>query len=256
MDHELIQFSGIISALFLGLIIGLVHSTDGDHIVAVSTMAKDYKNIIRSIWIGISWGLGHSAPLIILGTLILILKESLMNFYSSVAVFFEFGVALMLILLGLQVFWKLKKGAVHTHSHDHGKGHTHLHASHSHLDRLPNDHHDERHPFLTLFPFFRPKSFFIGLIHGMAGSAAVMLAILPTTPSIWTGFIFLLLFSVGTMMSMAIMTLILALPFRFTSSTSAGNYIIAFFGTITIVLGIALGADIALGTDFTGVLWY
>ena len=57
-------------------------------------------------------------------------------------------------------------------------------------------------------------------------------------------------------MSMAIMTLILALPFRFVNSTSASNYIIAFFGAISIVLGIALGADIALGTDFTAVLWY
>ena len=107
-----------------------------------------------------------------------------------------------------------------------------------------------------MFPFFRPKSFVIGLIHGMAGSAAVMLAILPTTPSIFAGILFLLLFSVGTMLSMAIMTIILALPFRYSSSEKISNYIIGFFGLLSVALGSALGSDIALGTSFTDVLWY
>ena len=256
MEHEIIQISGIISALFLGIILGFYHSTDGDHVVAVSTMAKDYKNIFKSLWIGFSWGLGHSTPLIILGTLILILKEGLMNIYETVSIYFEFGVAIMLILLGAQVFWKLFNGSVHTHSHNHDGTHTHLHGSHSHSDNSENGHHDENHPFLSLFPFFRPKSFIIGLIHGMAGSAAVMLAILPTTPSIFTGFIFLLLFSVGTMLSMSILTIVLAFPFRFSNSDNLSNYIIGIFGFLSILLGMALGSDIAFNTNFTGFLWY
>ncbi|MBH59918.1 MAG: hypothetical protein CL907_01905 [Dehalococcoidia bacterium] len=256
MDHEIIQLSGVISALFLGIILGFSHSTDGDHVVAVSTMARDYKNVFKSLWIGFSWGLGHSTPLIILGTLILVLKETLMNIYESVSIYFEFGVAIMLIMLGLQVFWKIFNGSMHIHSHDHGEKHTHLHGSHSHEENNEDDHHDKNHPFLTLFPFFRPKSFIIGLIHGMAGSAAVMLAILPTSPSILTGFIFLLLFSIGTMLSMSIMTLALALPFRFTNSNRFSNYVIGIFGSLSILLGLALGSDIALGTNFTGILWY
>mgnify|MGYP003348359643 CR=1 FL=1 len=80
--------------------------------------------------------------------------------------------------------------------HDHDDDHTHLHGSHDHDDE-DDDHHDQRHPLLTLFPFFRPKSFVIGLIHGMAGSAAVMLAILPTTPSIFTGILFLITYSIN-----------------------------------------------------------
>ena len=90
----------------------------------------------------------------------------------------------------------------------------------------------------------------------MAGSAAVMLAILPTTPSIFTGFIFLLLFSVGTMLSMSIMTIVLALPFRFSNSDNLSNYIIGIFGFLSILLGMALGSDIAFNTNFTGFLWY
>ena len=104
MENDLIQISGIFSALFLGLILGFKHSTDGDHVVAVSTMAKNFKNIFKSLWVGVSWGLGHSTPLLILGTLILFIKESLMEFYESVATYFEFGVAIMLVLLGMHKF--------------------------------------------------------------------------------------------------------------------------------------------------------
>lgn len=255
MDNDLIQISGVFSSLFLGLFLGFKHSTDGDHVVAVSTMAKNFKNVFKSLWVGISWGLGHSTPLLILGILILFIKDSLMDAYESVATYFEFGVAIMLVLLGAQVFYKILNGRMHIHAHNHDQEHTHIHGSHDHKDESV-DHHDQSHPFLTLFPFFRPKSFIIGLIHGMAGSAAVMLAILPTTPSIFAGIIFLFLFSVGTMLSMSIMTIILALPFRYNSSDRLSNYIISSFGLLSIALGLALGSDIALGTSFTDILWY
>ena len=255
MDNDLVQISGVFSSLFLGLFLGFKNSTDGDHVVAVSTMAKNFKNVFKSLWVGISWGLGHSTPLLILGTLILFIKDALMDVYESVATYFEFGVAIMLVLLGGQVFYKLLNGSMHIHSHNHDHHHTHIHGSHDHDDET-NDHHDQSHPFLTLFPFFRPKSFIIGFIHGMAGSAAVMLAILPTTPSVFSGVLFLILFSVGTMLSMSIMTIILALPFRYNSSERFSNYIISSFGLMSIALGLALGSDIALGTSFTDILWY
>ena len=77
MVADSIEFSGVTSALLIGLIIGIRHSTDGDHIVAVSTMARDYKSIFKGLWIGVSWGLGHSSPLIVLGILILLFKETI-----------------------------------------------------------------------------------------------------------------------------------------------------------------------------------
>ena len=133
MDNDLINISGIFSALFLGLILGFKHSTDGDHVVAVSTMAKNFNNVFKSLWVGVSWGLGHSTPLLVLGILILLIKESLMDAYESVATYFEFGVAIMLVLLGLQVFYKLFNGNIHIHSHEHDEAHTHLHLSLIHI---------------------------------------------------------------------------------------------------------------------------
>ena len=242
MDHELIKFSSLTSAIIIGLIIGLRHSTDGDHIIAISTLAKEYKNIFKSLWIGVSWGLGHSTPLMILGVLILISKQAMMDIYNSISVYFEFGVAIMLVILGIQVFWKIYKGDFHTHSHDNENNNEHFHKKHGF--------------FPELIPFFRVKSYVIGLIHGLAGSAAVMLAILPTTPNISTGIMFLLFFSIGTMISMSIMTIIMSIPFVFTESNRFTNPIISIFGILSIGLGVALGSDIAIGTNFTEFLWY
>ena len=80
MHGEVIHFSGIISALIVGLIIGFAHSTDGDHVVAVSTMARDFRNVFKGLWVGLSWGLGHSTPLLILGILVLLFKQSIIDY--------------------------------------------------------------------------------------------------------------------------------------------------------------------------------
>ena len=115
MDHDLVKFTGIFSAIVVGFFIGMRHSLDGDHVVAVSTMAKDIKSFFNTIWIGFSWGLGHSTPLIIIGLLVLTLRESIIEFYEPISEYFELLVALMLIFLGLQVFWKLYRGNFHFH---------------------------------------------------------------------------------------------------------------------------------------------
>ena len=249
----------MLSATIVGLIIGLRHSTDGDHIVAVSTMARDYRSIFKGLWIGVSWGLGHSTPLIILGGFILLFKDTVMEIYESVAVFFEFGVAIMLIFLGLQVFWKIYKGDFHIHDHEHDAGkHQHIHGSHAHEESNQNAHQENQHgPFPELLPFFRLKSYTIGVVHGLAGSAAVMLAILSTTPSLFSGILFLIFFSIGTMVSMAIFTMLISAPFAMSAKPgNIGNTVISLAGLLSILLGMALGADIALGTNFTGILWY
>ena len=67
--------SGVLGILFLGFLLGLKHATDTDHVVAVSTIASEYRNVWRGIWVGVSWGLGHSTPLLALGVVILVLKK-------------------------------------------------------------------------------------------------------------------------------------------------------------------------------------
>ena len=109
--------SGAIAALTLGFLLGLKHATDADHVVAVSTIVGQYRNAWRGIWVGGSWGLGHTTPLVILGTAILLFKETVMDRYESIAPALEFGVGVMLVFLGAQVFWNLRRGRLHLHEH-------------------------------------------------------------------------------------------------------------------------------------------
>lgn len=260
MEHDSFAISGFLSAALIGLVIGVRHATDADHVVAVSTMVRDYRNVFKGLWIGVSWGLGHSTPLMILGLFVLFIKESLLGIYEDVAPYLEFAVALMLVGLGVHAFWKLRQGAFHVHEHLHDDDqHAHMHGSHQHLLGVTANPHQNRRHFLfpELLPFFRMKSYVIGLIHGLAGSAAILLVLVLSTSDAVTGVIFLSIFALGTMVSMAAMTIVLSLPFALFSRTEKhGNIIVSIAAGLSIILGFALGSDIILGTTFTGILWY
>ena len=243
--------SGAIAVIILGFLLGLKHATDADHVVAVGTIVSEYRNAFKSLWIGASWGLGHTAPLLILGIVILLLKSVVMDFYEGVAHYFEFGVALMLVFLGLQVYWNLRKKDLHVHEHAHdGDSHMHIHGTHSSVEdpSIETGH--------ALFnpgrPFFRLKSFVIGFIHGMAGSAAVMLVLLPTIDSFMTGLFYLILFGVGTVFSMALITILLSVPFVLGANNRRITAVInGVAGSASILFGLLLMADIAFGTELT-----
>ena len=240
--------SGASVALTLGFLLGLKHATDADHVVAVSTIVGEYRNAWRGIWVGVSWGLGHSTPLLVLGVIVLLLKEAILDRYEEVASILEFGVAIMLVFLGAQVFWNLKRGRLHVHQHTHDDAtHLHIHATHE-LDAdagIETPHG----LFRPGRPFFRAKSYFIGIVHGLAGSAAVMLVLLPEIELFWVGVGYLVLFGVGTMLSMAAVTLVLGIPFAMSGRFERMNRTVAgVAGTASLIFGFALMADSALGT--------
>ncbi|MBM3935459.1 MAG: hypothetical protein FJ319_14415 [SAR202 cluster bacterium] len=240
--------SGAFAALALGLLLGLKHATDADHVVAVSTIVSQTRNAWKSIWIGGSWGLGHTAPLIVLGVIILLLKESVLDRYEAVAPVFEFGVGIMLVLLGIQVFLNLRKGRLHMHEHEHDESH-HVHVHSTHGEAAP-PHVEERHGIfqLTGRPTFRMKSFVVGIVHGLAGSAAVMLALLPEVSSFAVGVGYLVLFGVGTVLSMSIITIVLAVPFALTGAFNKVNRAISgVSAAASVAFGIALMLEISTG---------
>lgn len=241
--------SGALAALTLGFLLGLKHATDADHVVAVSTIVSEYRNAWRGIWVGGSWGLGHTTPLLVLGIIILVFKEVVLDRYESVAPAFEFGVGVMLVLLGVQVFWNLRRGWLHLHEHAHDRGpHVHIHATHEATARPDQE---AAHGFFRPGkPFFRLKSYAIGVVHGLAGSAAVMLVLLPKLASLWVGVGYLVLFGVGTVLSMAAITLLLGVPFAVTGQFQRVNRVVASVaGASSLLLGGALMADITLGTS-------
>ena len=239
--------SGALAAVTLGFLLGLKHATDADHVVAVSAIVSEYRNAWRGIWVGASWGLGHTTPLLGLGIVILVFKEVVLDHYETVAPLFEFGVGTMLVFLGAQVFWNLRRGRLHLHEHSHDSPHLHIHATHE----AATDIQAENPHGLFHFgrPFFRMKSFTIGVVHGLAGSAAVMLVLLPSLSGIWVGVGYLVLFGAGTMLSMAAVTLLLGVPFAFASGfRRTSSMISGAAGVASIVFGAALMSDIVFGT--------
>ena len=244
MDFE----SGALAALTLGFLLGLKHATDADHVVAVSVIVREYRNAWRGIWVGASWGLGHTTPLLVLGVAILLFKGVVLDRYESVIPVFEFGVGIMLVLLGAQVFWNLRRGRLHLHQHAHDDGpHVHIHATH---DPAAAPEKESPHGFFHVGkPFFRVKSYTIGVVHGLAGSAAVMLVLLPQLSSFWVGIGYLLLFGTGTMLSMAAITLVLGVPFAASGNFERLSYTVAgVAGGASVLFGGALMSDIVLDT--------
>ena len=240
--------SGVVVAVTLGFLLGLKHATDADHVVAISTIISEYRNAWRGIWVGGSWGLGHTTPLLVLGIIILLFKDAVLGRYESVAPVFEFGVGVMLVFLGTQVFWNLRRRRLHLHEHSHDESpHVHIHATH---DPAASADVEVPHGFFRPGkPFFRMKSFTIGVVHGLAGSAAVMLVLLPELSSLWVGVGYLLLFGVGTILSMSAITLLLGVPFAISGGFHRVNRAVSgVAGTASAIFGVALISDITLGT--------
>ena len=168
---------GLLAALMLGVILGLRHSLDPDHVVAVSTIVSTYRNPLRSFWVGVSWGLGHTTTLLLIGVVIITLRLTIPD---RLALLLEFFVGIMLVGLGAQVIYNFRKKRVHKHPHGHSENaHHHFH---SHLQ--DPGHTPKHHEYMGVGkPFLRKKSYLIGAVHGVAGSAALTLLVLVSIES-------------------------------------------------------------------------
>ncbi|MEE8442845.1 MAG: urease accessory protein UreH [Dehalococcoidia bacterium] len=234
-------------ALGLGFLLGLKHATDADHVVAISTIISEYRNAWRGIWVGASWGLGHTTPLLLVGASILLFRGSIMERYEEYARFLEFGVGIMLVVLGGQVFWNLRRHNLHLHEHlETEVPHVHIHSHQPGEGTVDKAHHGFFRPGK---PFFRLKSYLVGIVHGLAGSAAVMLAVLATdtVSSFWVGMWYIMLFGIGTVLSMGLLTLLMGIPFAITGQVQRLNAAIArVAGTASIAFGVLLMYELAV----------
>ncbi|NOZ64370.1 MAG: urease accessory protein UreH [Caldiserica bacterium] len=212
----------VVTLLALGFVLGLKHALDADHVVAVSTIVSQVKSIKKSSLFGAIWGVGHTTTLLLVGLLILILKIAIPD---KVASSFEFIVGIVLVVLGIDVLRKVIRDKIHFHKHQHGEVvHTHLH---SHRKSFLHSHVH--------------KSFLVGVVHGLAGSAALMLLVLTTIKSVFLGALYILIFGVGSILGMLVIGGIISLPFLFTAKSDRVNSTVKILaGTISILLGITI----------------
>jgi len=201
--------------LVLGFLIGLRHALEADHVAAVASLATRSSRLSDTLRVGVIWGLGHTLALFFFGTLVIVLRVGVP---LELADLLEFAVGIMLLVLGLDVLRRLRRDRIHIHLHRHEGGERHLHA-HSHLEDPAHSHHDmphvHRHPQVD-WSAFPVRALFVGLMHGMAGSAALILLTLETIESPWVGMLYIALFGVGSMCGMALLSIVIALPLRHT----------------------------------------
>jgi high-affinity nickel-transport protein len=254
--------------LGIGFFLGMRHATDPDHVIAVSTIVSREKSIPRAGWIGVLWGVGHTITILVVGVAIILFGFVIP---PRVGLALEFSVALMLILLGVlnltgAMKWishKLSpmhpdlissRAGEHSHLHFHGaKMHVH---PHSHEDRA--QHHarkeevDPPHwlaePFVKLGWFHSLRPLLVGIVHGLAGSAAVALLVLGTIHDARWAIFYLLLFGIGTIVGMMLMTLAFAAPV-----TAAGNRfawisrtMVTGTGVLSLVFGLVVAYQIGI----------
>lgn len=163
--------------LGLGFVLGIRHATDPDHVVAVAAITARTRRLLPAAWLGIVWGMGHSLTLFLVGGAILAFN---LVVPPRVGLALEFAVALALVTVGAL---NLRRGHGHSHDDIPGQG------------RIP-----------------AWRAFFVGLVHGLAGSAAVALLVLATVREARMGLLYLLVFGVGTMAGMALVTTGFAAP--------------------------------------------
>jgi high-affinity nickel permease len=221
----------VLTILGLGFVLGLRHALDTDHIVAISTVLAQQPSVRASGIIGFSWGLGHTLVLLLVGTVVLALQVEIPE---SLALAAEFGVGVMLVVLGSALAVKLSKQRWHLHAHEHdGERHLHLH-----YHQLIADHH---HPH-WLRDSIRPLC--IGMAHGLAGSAALLLVVLSTAKSMMAGVLYITVFGVGSILGMILIGLAISVPVLW--SLSVGRRVFLAVQGVASLGSIGLGVAIML----------
>ena len=243
--------AGVLALLGLGLIFGLKHATEVDHVVAVSTIVSEHRNVWRSALVGGLWGAGHTASLVIVGVVVLVFRVAIP---APVAKWLEFGVALMIIGLGvLAVVRVLRKRAdVHLHQHSHdGQSHVHIHFHEHGAEHEGGAASNPSHSHAISRLGFKPL--LVGAMHGLAGSAALTLLVLTQIQSVSLGLLYLGVFGVGSTIGMLLMSGLIGLPFAFSGRRlTKVNYKLQ---TVAGSLGIIFGLWYAYQVGIINNLW-
>jgi len=226
--------------LGLGFLLGMQHALEADHIAAVSSIAARRTDVGDILKHGLTWGLGHTLTLFVFAGAAILLGRAIPEAWSRPL---ETAVGIMLVGLGAHVLWQLGRDRVHFHRHSHGDGTVHVHA-HSHAKeaskatskqivphaRAPHEHAHG----------FRWRTLLVGLMHGMAGSAALLVLAVSqaTSPAIGLGYV--ALFGIGSMIGMAALSSLIAVPLAASARwlTSANRALQGGVGVVTIAIGV------------------
>lgn len=217
--------------LLFGMFLGVRHALDADHLAAVATLVTRSRSMGNTVLHGLAWGAGHTLTLLLVGGAVLAFDLVLPE---RAALALEVVVGVMLIGLGADVLRRLWRGRAHLHAQrpaDSGRR----------PDALPYRHQDDRRDPEPRerggqFPL---RALLVGMVHGMAGSAALILLSLEATRSPAWGVAYIALFGLGSIVGMAALSALIAVPLRLTSHHLARTRsgMTAIIGVATVMLG-------------------
>lgn len=237
--------AGLLTFIAIGFLLGMRHATDVDHVVAVSTIVAREHDIRRSAWIGAAWGVGHTLTILAVGSAIILFRITVA---PRAGLGMELAVALMLIVLGLKNLGgtftgrptnpEASAGHLHEHSHD-----------------LPTlDHWFHR---FASYQLVRPL--IVGIVHGLAGSAAIALLVLSTISDLTWSIAYLTVFGVGTILGMMLITLTIGSTFACGQKRfpSVARHFRLAAGLISLAFGIFIAYQIGFvnGLFTSNVTW-
>lgn len=227
------------------------HATDADHVIAISTIVSRHRSLAGAAWIGALWGLGHTLTVSLVGGAILLFTVVIP---PRLGLAMEFAVGLMLVVLGLLNLSGFRRwirdhvsagsGQYHAHIHAHGDyAHHHIHGhgaqGHGHRpDQTPQAWLDRKLGGLGSYQLLRP--IVVGSVHGLAGSAAVALIALTTISDPFWGLVYLMLFGLGTIAGMMMITCAIAMPLVYSTGRFPGFNVYLRIGTGFISLSLGL----------------
>jgi hypothetical protein len=194
----------MLTVLFLGLLVGLRHALEADHIAAVTSLATGAHSVRERVRVAALWGSGHAAALILLGGGLVALGTTLPD---AVARGFEVVAGCVLVALGIGVLRRLRARRIHFHVHEHGDGVRHLHA-HAHHAHGAHDAAAHRHAHRRLLP----RAMLVGSLHGLAGSGALVILSMQLLGAGWLAVAYVVCFAAGSILGMVAFSLALTMP--------------------------------------------
>ncbi len=221
----------------IGFLLGMRHALEADHVAALTSLSTRPTSWVQALRIGAVWGLGHTLTLFIVGTIVL-LADTVVP--ERIAWGLELAVGVMLVGLGADVLRRLLRDRVHFHVHAHDDGTTHFHA-HSHAEE--NGHcHEHGHGFPG-------RALVVGLMHGIAGSAALVLLAIAKAPSVAMGILYIGVFGAGSILGMALLSVAISMPLRYSArlitSKSFHNGLQGIIGVAAVLIGLSFIFELA-----------